>query len=201
MPETIRYLLDNNANWANDIQQDDPSFFERLAAQQNPRYLWIGCSDSRVPANVITGLAPGEVFVHRNISNRVENSDRNILAVIQYAVLTLKVEHIIVCGHHHCGGVKAALTRSTQGPISDWVSPIRMLAHDHQCDQEHFSSEEEWVNEVCELNVASQVATLLENQYLIEAAAIGHKVGVHGWVYSLENGRIKDLGVSKTNMD
>ena len=135
------------------------------------------------------------------MSNRVENTDRNILAVIQYAVLSLKVEHIIVCGHHDCGGVKAALTRSTEGPLSEWVSPIRLLAVDTQTERSHFDNQEDWVNRVCELNVEDQVATLLENKYLKEAADEGHRVSVHGWVYSLNNGLIKDLQVSATNLD
>lgn len=201
MTQSISDLLDNNSRWADSVRQSDPDFFSKLAAQQTPKFLWIGCSDSRVPANVITGLAPGEVFVHRNVSNRVENTDRNILAVIQFAVLSLKVEHIIVCGHHDCGGVKAALTRSTDGPLSDWVSPIRMLALDTQTDESQFSNQREWVNRVCELNVEDQVSTLLQNQYLKEAASLGQRVSVHGWVYSLNNGLIKDLKVSASNLD
>lgn len=200
MTRSITDLLENNSRWAEGMRLEDPEFFDRLAAQQSPKYLWIGCSDSRVPANVITGLAPGEVFVHRNVSNRVENSDRNILAVVQFAVLSLRVEHIIVCGHHDCGGVKAALTRSTEGPLSDWVSPIRMLAMDSGTEESHFDNQDAWINEVCELNVADQVGTLLQNQYLKEAAELGHEVTVHGWVYSLKNGLIKDLNVSASNM-
>jgi len=181
MSDSISDLLDNNARWAGKIQQEDSKFFERLAAQQRPKYLWIGCSDSRVPANVITGLAPGEVFVHRNVSNRVENTDRNILAVVQFAVLSLKVKHIIVCGHHDCGGVGAALTRSTDGPLRDWVSPIRALALDKKCLQSDFDNQKDWVNRVCEMNVEDQVTTLLQNQYLKEAADSGQQISVHGW--------------------
>lgn len=201
MTESITDLLNNNSLWAENVRKEDPEFFDKLAAQQSPKFLWIGCSDSRVPANVITGLAPGEVFVHRNVSNRVENTDRNILAVLQFAVLTLKVEHIIVVGHHDCGGVRAALTRSMEGPLGDWVSPIRMLALDSKVEASDFDSEDDWVNEVCELNVKSQVNTLLQNQYLKEAASQGQRVSVHGWVYSLKNGLIKDLQVSATNLD
>lgn len=201
MTNSITDLLENNSRWAANVSEGDPSFFKKLAGQQSPKFLWIGCSDSRVPANVITGLAPGEVFVHRNVSNRVENTDRNILAVLQFAILSLKVEHIIVCGHHDCGGVKAALTRSTEGPLCEWVSPIRMVAIDNQADESKFSTQEEWVNKVCELNVQDQIETLLQNQYLKEAATLGQKVSVHGWVYSLQNGLIKDLGVSASNLD
>ena len=201
MSDSIRDLLENNARWADKTHKEDSHFFERLASQQSPKFLWIGCSDSRVSANVITGLAPGEVFVHRNVSNRVENTDRNILAVVQFAVLSLKVEHIIVCGHHDCGGVRAALTRSTDGPLSDWVSPIRMLALDNECEEAKFESQEAWINRVCEMNVEDQVATLLQNQYLKEAANNGQEVSVHGWVYSLQNGLIKDLKVSASKLD
>lgn len=201
MASSIPELLENNSRWADSVNREDPEFFHKLAAQQSPKYLWIGCSDSRVPANVITGLAPGEVFVHRNISNRVENTDRNILAVLQYAVLSLKVEHIIVCGHYECGGVRAALTKSTEGPLCEWVSPIRILAIDNQAEESNYTNEADWINRVCEINVEDQVETLLGNQYLKEAASIGQKVMVHGWVYSLQNGIIKDLGVSASNLD
>lgn len=196
----ISTLLENNRLWSSATRDQDPQFFSRLAAQQSPRYLWIGCSDSRVPANVITGLAPGEVFVHRNISNRVENWDRNILAVLQFAVLHLRVEHIIVCGHHDCGGVRAALYDDLRGPLGDWILPIRRLAEADAQTAKDFGQVGDWVNHVCELNVREQVQVLLDNPYLQEAAALGHRVEVHGWVYSLKDGVIRNLGVSGANI-
>lgn len=201
MTKTITELLNNNADWANKIRQENPEFFRESATQQSPKYLWIGCADSRVPASLVTGLEPGELFVHRNVSNRVDESDLNIAAVLQFSILALKIEHIIVCGHTHCGGVKAALTKSVDGQLAEWVSPIGDLAAESNIQEQQFDSQADWVNSVCELNVASQIKTLRDNQYLKEAAKIGHKVMLHGWIYNLETGLVKDLEISTSNLD
>ena len=186
-------LLEKNRQWAALKHQQDPEFFTRLALQQKPRFLWIGCSDSRVPANEITGLQPGEVFVHRNISNRVENWDRNILAVLQFAITELSIEHIIVCGHHGCGGVKAAIDRKEEGPLGDWILPIRRMAEDAPLQQKDFSSEEDYINYLCEQNVREQLRVLRKNYCIQQAEQEGRKVNLHGWVYSLKDGLLKDL--------
>lgn len=188
-------LLENNREWSRKMREQDPQYFERLANQQSPRFLWIGCSDSRVPANEITGLAPGEVFVHRNISNRVENWDRNILAVLQFAINQLRVEHIIVCGHHGCGGIKAATEGTEEGPLGDWILPIRRMVQDAPLQREDFASENDWINYLCEQNVREQVRVLRKNFCIREAERAGQQVQLHGWVYGLNDGLIRDLGV------
>ncbi len=188
-------LLENNREWSRKMREQDPEYFERLANQQSPRFLWIGCSDSRVPANEITGLAPGEVFVHRNISNRVENWDRNILAVLQFAINQLRVEHIIVCGHHGCGGIKAATEGTEEGPLGDWILPIRRMVQDAPLQREDFASENDWINYLCEQNVREQVRVLRKNFCIREAERAGQQVQLHGWVYGLNDGLIRDLGV------
>lgn len=186
-------LLAQNREWSRRKREQDPEYFERLANQQSPRFLWIGCSDSRVPANEITGLAPGEVFVHRNISNRVENWDRNILAVLQFAITALKVEHIIVCGHHGCGGIKAAVDGTEEGPLGDWILPIRRMAQDARLQREDFDSDEGWINYLCEENVRQQLRVLRKNYCIQEAERNGQQVQLHGWVYGLKDGLLRDL--------
>ena len=198
MPETdIMLLLENNRNWAEKQRQADPNYFSDLAAQHNPKYLWIGCSDSRVPANIITGLAPGEVFVHRNVSNRIVHEDSNIQTVLQYAIETLKVEHIIVCGHYGCGGVKAGLEGNTRGYMRNWLEPIRRNAirfgacrHDFEGPVEDDSL---W-DRACELNVLQQVRQLRENPFVQDAGKRGQTLSLYAWIYHLENGLIKTLG-------
>lgn len=196
----ISNLLANNRAWSAQIQADDPSFFPRLAAQQSPQYLWIGCADSRVPANQVTGLAPGEVFVHRNIANVVVNTDINCLSVLQYAVEVLKVTDVIVCGHYGCGGVRAALDRKRFGLIDNWLRNIKDVASRHSDELEDLEHEAR-VDRLCELNVAQQVANLCRTTIIQGAWATGAPLTVHGLIYGLVDGQLKDLGVSVDNIE
>lgn len=191
----LQDLLNNNRVWAESIEANDPEFFQKLAGQQKPRYLWIGCSDSRVPANQIIGLMPGEVFVHRNVANLVHHSDLNVLSVIQFAVDVLKVEHIIVCGHYGCGGVHAALKDEHVGLVDNWIRSIREL---YQILSREIDSlpEDERGNRLCEVNVKAQVYHVSQTTIVKDAWARGQKLAVHGLVYGLQDGRIHDLNVS-----
>lgn len=190
--ERLNHLLKNNREWADGVRAIDPDFFTRLANQQSPEYLWIGCSDSRVPANQITGLAPGEVFVHRNVANVVAETDFNVLAVMQYAVDVLKVRHIIVCGHYGCGGVRAALENYRHGMIDNWLAGIRSLSRAHH---EELSALENdlAVERLCELNVLSQVRHVARTTILEDAWERGQKISIHGWIYRLTSGHITAL--------
>ncbi len=193
MTTTPAELLARNRAWAAERKGHDPHYFARLTGLQAPDFLWIGCSDSRVPANVITGLDPGEVFVHRNVANLVNPGDLNCLSVLQYAIEVLKVKHIIVCGHHGCGGVTAALDGGRNGLVDYWLHPIRDLAAFHAAEIAGRKSREEKINHLCELNVVEQVRQVAETPIMRDAWARGHKVTIHGWVYSLEDGLIRDL--------
>ncbi|MGD7652760.1 MAG: carbonic anhydrase [Verrucomicrobiales bacterium] len=190
--EELEKLLKQNRQWADSISQSSPDFFSTLAAQQAPRFFWIGCSDSRVPANQITDLEPGEVFVHRNVANVVAETDFNILAVMQYAVDVLKVRHIIVCGHYGCGGVKAAHEKMRHGIIDNWLSGIRQLSrfHKHELDQ---MSEAAAVDRLCELNVLAQARHVARTTIVQDAWERGQKLYINSWIYSLENGYITTL--------
>ena len=190
--ERLNHLLQNNRVWADNILATDPEFFTRLASQQNPEYFWIGCSDSRVPANQITGLAPGEVFVHRNVANIVAETDFNVLAVIQYAVDVLKVRHIIVCGHYGCGGVRAALENYRHGMIDNWLAGIRSLGRSNREELSALNPDDA-VDRLCELNVLSQVRHVARTSILCDAWDRGQNVTIHGWIYRLNNGRITTL--------
>lgn len=194
----IRGLLDNNKLWSARMQARDPGFFKRLAAQQQPEFLWIGCSDSRVPANDIVGLMPGELFVHRNVANMVVATDMNFLSVLQYAVDVLKVKQIIVCGHHGCGGVRAALGHQELGLIDNWLRAIKALYHQNMALLEELEGEER-VNMLCELNVKRQVRNVCHTTIVQNAWMRGQPLAVHGWIYGLENGLIKDLDTSIDN--
>lgn len=189
---TLRNLLDKNRDWANSVQQEDPGFFSRLANQQKPQYLWIGCSDSRVPANQITGLAPGEVFVHRNVANVVAETDFNLLAVLQYAVDVLKVRHVIICGHYGCGGVRAALENFRHGMIDNWLSGIRSLSRAHR-DELSALTPDEAVDRLCELNVLDQARHIARTTIIEDAWERGQEISIHSWIYRLDNGIIKPL--------
>ena len=182
-------LLENNKAWARQVEIENPGFFRRLKRQQRPRYLWIGCSDSRVPANQITGLLPGDVFVHRNISNQVINTDMNLMCVLQYAVEVLKVRHIIVCGHYGCGGVAAVRKNAVTGMLEHWLENVRMSVP----KQRRIS-----LNELCELNVKRQVENLAHNTIVQKAWDRGRKLYLHGWIYSISDGLIRDLKVTKS---
>lgn len=189
----LENLLNNNRDWANSVNRDDPGFFSRLANQQKPQYLWIGCSDSRVPANQITGLAPGEVFVHRNVANVVAETDFNLLAVLQYAVDVLKVRHVIVCGHYGCGGVRAALENFRHGMIDNWLSGIRALSRAHREELTSLPPDEA-LDRLCELNAIDQARHVARTTILEDAWERGQEISIHSWIYRLDNGIINPLG-------
>lgn len=186
-------LLNQNVEWASGKVREDPDYFKRLSNLQRPEYLWIGCSDSRVPANVITGLEPGEVFVHRNVANLVHRGDMNILSVLEFAVDTLGVKHIIVCGHYGCGGVKAAMDGHRHGLIDHWLQPIRDVADAEAAELAAIADEEPKLNRLCELSVKAQVLALSRTPIIRSAWARGKALTIHGWVYGLSDGRIRDL--------
>lgn len=190
--DQLSHLLENNRIWAEGIRANDPDFFRKLADQQNPEYLWIGCSDSRVPANQITGLAPGEIFVHRNVANVVAETDFNVLAVMQYAVDVLKVRHIIVCGHYGCGGVRAALENFRHGMIDNWLAGIRSLGRSHREELAVLSTDDA-VDRLCELNVLSQARHVARTTILEDAWERGQEISIHGWIYRLNQGLITPL--------
>jgi carbonic anhydrase len=192
----LNNLLSNNKKWAKDIETAQPGFFQKLSKQQNPEYLWIGCSDSRVPANEIVGMLPGELFVHRNVANVVAHSDLNCLSVVQYAVEALKVKHIIVCGHYGCGGIAAALTNEKHGFIDNWLSNIKDVYIRHEKKFMDLKSEEEKVSLLCELNVIEQVNNVAHTTIVQDAWDRGSELTVHGWIYGIHDGLLKDLEVS-----
>jgi carbonic anhydrase len=190
----VDHLLDNNRRWAADVLARDPGFFPRLAAQQSPDYLWIGCADSRVPANEIVGLQPGELFVHRNVANVVVHSDLNALAVIQYAVDVLHVRHIIVCGHLGCGGVQAALQGERVGLVDNWLRHVRDVFEQHAAELDRLPSTELRLRRLCELNVLEQALHVCQTSAVQDAWARGQGLAVHGWIYGLHDCRLRDLG-------
>ncbi|OUR68068.1 carbonic anhydrase [Bermanella sp. 47_1433_sub80_T6] len=193
---SLQNLINNNRKWAEDISDKDPDFFPTLAKQQAPEYLWIGCSDSRVPANEIVGLLPGELFVHRNVANLVVHTDMNLLSVLQYAVEVLKVRHVIVCGHYACGGVKAAMQDQKLGLIDNWLLEIRDLYHHKQDQFKGIENEQEKVDLLCELSVVRQVYNLSHTSIVQDAWAKGQPLSVHGWIYGLKDGKVNDLDVT-----
>jgi carbonic anhydrase len=186
-------LFENNRAWARDITARDPHFFETLSQQQSPRYLWIGCSDSRVPANEIVALSPGELFVHRNVANVVVHTDLNCLSVLQYAVDVLRVEHVIVCGHYGCGGVRAAYARTSLGLIDNWLRHVQDVQERHQTLLDGDEELELRVNRLCELNVVEQARHVCETTVVRDAWARGQDLTVHGWIYSLRDGLLRDV--------
>ena len=195
MSSTLHHLIDNNRAWAAQMERERPGFFEKLSHQQSPKYLWIGCSDSRVPANEITGLDPGEVFVHRNVANVVVHSDLNALSVIQYAVDMLKVEHIMVVGHYGCGGVLATLRGARVGLADNWLRHVHDVKMRHRKRIDHLPvAVQEDV--LCEMNVIEQVGNVALSNVMQDAWSRGQKVAVHGWCYGLKDGLVKDLNVS-----
>ena len=197
--QALQYLFDNNYKWANKIKQQNPDFFRQLSTQQSPEYLWIGCSDSRVPANQIIDLQPGEVFVHRNIANVVVHTDLNCLSVIQYAVDILQVKHIIVCGHYGCGGIQAALENQEHGLIDNWLRHIKDVIR----FQEHrFNglTHQQQLDLLCELNVIEQVKNISNTTIVQNAWKKGKPLTLHGWIYRIENGILKDLHTSTDKM-
>lgn len=192
MPE-IKKLLDNNLRWAEETSKADPDFFNKLSKQQKPVYLWIGCSDSRVPANQIVDLLPGDIFVHRNVANMVIHTDFNCLSVLQYAVDVLQVKHVIVCGHYGCGGVEAALTNDSLGLIDNWLAHIKDTADEHKASLDPLSPEDK-AAKLCELNVLQQAENVRRTSVYQDAMKRNQDVNIHSWIYSLRNGKIKVLG-------
>ena len=194
-------LLEQNREWAKRITEHDPEFFQRLVVQQTPAYLWIGCSDSRVPANEIVGLLPGELFVHRNVANVVTHTDLNCLSVIQYAVESLQVKHIIVCGHYGCGGVKAAVENRKLGLIDNWLRHVQDVQQKHQTKLDELSLSDRLVDKICELNVIEQVLNVCRTTVVREAWECGQSLTVHSWIYDLHDGLLKNLGFSVDGLD
>ena len=190
--KSLQHLLDSNEAWAKSVKEANPDFFSNLSKQQTPKYLWIGCSDSRVPANQIVNLPPGEVFVHRNIANVVVHTDLNCLSVIQYAVEVLRVEHIIVCGHYGCGGIKAAIDDHEHGLIDNWLRHIKDVQR-FNAERLAGLSEEETIAALCELNISEQMKNVCNTTVVKLAWQAGQELAVHGWIYSMEQGTLKEL--------
>jgi carbonic anhydrase len=194
----LDHLFRNNRTWAAEITRQDPEFFSRLAGQQEPQYLWIGCSDSRVPANQIVGLPPGEMFVHRNVANVVVHTDLNCLSTIQFAVDVLHVGHIIVCGHYGCGGVRAALNEDKLGLIDNWLRHVQDVRWKHKAQLDALTSDTDRHNRLCELNVIEQVLNVSQTTVVRDAWSRGQTLAVHGWVYDIQDGLLRDLSVCVT---
>ena len=198
--KSLKHLFERNLTWANEIKEQDPDFFSQLSKQQAPEYLWIGCADSRVPANQIVNLPPGEVFVHRNIANVVVHTDLNCLSVIQFAVDILKVKHIIVCGHYGCAGIKAALENEEHGLIDNWLRHIKDVSRFH-ADKLKGLKQDQKLDSLCELNVIEQVTNVCNSTIVQNAWKNGADLSVHGWVYSINNGVLKDLNSSYSSLE
>lgn len=196
MSQFYQQILDNNKNWVASKLAEDENFFNKLADGQKPPLLWIGCADSRVPANEITGTQPGEVFVHRNIANMVLHTDMNMLSVLDYAVNVLEVRHVIVCGHYGCGGVKAAMGNANIGLIDNWIRHIKDVYRFHHVELDNIADENERFNRFVELNVQEQVMDLAKTSIVQNAWKQGRNLWIHGWVYSIRNGLVKDLNVN-----
>ena len=196
----LQSLLEKNRLWAEHVEREEPGFFTSLVSQQAPDYLWIGCSDSRVPANQITGLAPGEVFVHRNVANVVAHGDLNCLSTMQFAVDVLKVEHIIVCGHYGCGGVHATIEGQRLGLVDNWLHHVRDVMQQHETLLRGVPIRER-ADRLCELNVIEQVANVCQTTVVQDAWRRGQKLGVHGWIYGVSDGLIRELGIGVDSVD
>jgi carbonic anhydrase len=197
----LKELLENNRAWAEGIKARDPEFFQKLAQAQNPRYLWIGCSDSRVPSTQLVGLAPGEMFVHRNVANIVVHTDVNCLSVLQFAVDVLKVDHVIVCGHYGCGGVQAAMDNLQLGLIDNWLRHVQDVMHNHAALLASIPGAGQRLNRLCELNVIEQVLNVSRTTIVQNAWARGQELAVHGWIYGVENGLLHDLDIRIGNQN
>ena len=197
--KSLAHLFDNNRRWADRVRAEDPQFFAKLAKQQAPEYLWIGCSDSRVPANQVIGLMPGEVFVHRNVANLVVHTDFNCLSVLEFAIAVLKVKHVIVCGHYGCGGVQAALQDRERGLIDNWLRHIRDVREKYAEDFIGIEDPQARLDRLCELNVIEQVQNVCSTTVVQSAWNQGQNLSVHGWIYNIADGLLKDLGVHASN--
>ncbi|HMP89123.1 MAG TPA: carbonate dehydratase [Kiritimatiellia bacterium] len=191
----LQKLFDNNEQWAANVENENPGFFARLAAQQAPEYLWIGCSDSRVPANEIVGLLPGELFVHRNVANLVLHTDMNCLSVLQYAVESLKVKHVIICGHYGCGGVRSAMERRPHGLIDNWLRNVQDIYRRRYEELKAITDLNARCDRLCEMNVIEQAINISYSTVIQEAWSRGQHITIHGWIYSISNGLLKDLAV------
>jgi carbonic anhydrase len=197
----LDHLKANNRAWAKRMVSADADYFKRLERQQAPEYLWIGCSDSRVPANEIVDLDPGELFVHRNVANLAPPQDANYLSVLQFAVDVLKVRHIMVVGHYGCGGVSAAVDGKRRGLVDHWLHPIREVEREHRDELDAIANPRARLNRLCELNVIRQVRNVASDVFVVEAWARGQNLCVHGWVYSLADGLVADLNVTITRLE
>ena len=197
---SLSHLIENNRAWSERLRRSDPEFFARLSKQQRPRYLWIGCADSRVPANDIVGLLPGELFVHRNIANVVVHTDLNCLSVLQFAVDVLNIEHIIVCGHYGCSGVSAALQNQRVGLADNWLRHVQDVHSKHDTRVAVMPDTPQRVDRLCELNVIEQVANVCQTTIVQDAWEHGKELAVHGWVYGLKDGLVRDLGSTVTKI-
>lgn len=200
-PRKLESLFEKNRHWAKEVVANDPDFFVRLVAQQNPEYLWIGCSDSRVPANQIVDLQPGQVFVHRNVANMVVHTDLNCMTVLQYAVEVLRVKHVIVVGHYGCGGIRAAYEHTDNGLINKWLRNVKDVLYQSQARINALANESDRLNLLCELNVIAQVANVCHTSIAQNAWRKKQPLTVHGWVYSLEDGLLKDLDCSVDSVE
>jgi carbonic anhydrase len=196
--QEIEELFANNRAWAERVTRDDPEFFQRLAQLQAPTFLWIGCSDSRVPANQITGLPPGAVFVHRNIANIVASGDLNCLSVLQFAIDVLNVRHVIVCGHYGCGGVRAAIEHQQHGLVDDWLRHVQNVYAKHRSELDKIGDGETRSARLCELNVIEQVENVRRTTIVGDAWARGQALSIHGWIYDIANGLLRDLGTTSS---
>lgn len=194
-------LLDHNIKWATERRREDPDYFRNLSSLQRPDYLWIGCSDSRVPANVITGLKPGEVFVHRNVGNLVHRADLNLLSVLEFAVEALEVKHIIVCGHYGCGGVSAAMDGHRHGIVDHWLQPVRDVAESAESELDKITDRETRLNRLCELSVSAQIDSLARTPIIRSAWQRGLDIKIHGWIYGLNDGLIRDLECGTSGLE
>ena len=194
----LRHLFENNRTWSEDLRRREPGFFAKLSRQQKPKYLWIGCADSRVPANEIVGLLPGEIFVHRNVANVVVHTDLNCLSALQFAVDVLRVGHVIVCGHYGCGGVLAALRGTKLGLIDNWLRHVQDVRAKHQAHLDALATEQQRHARLCELNVIEQVANVSRTTIVGDAWQRGQALAVHGWIYGLRDGLLRDLDMCVT---
>ncbi len=192
---TLKELFDNNQAWAAEVRERTPDFFDQLSRQQAPEYLWIGCSDSRVPANQIVGLAPGELFVHRNVANIAAPTDLNCLSVLQFAIDVLKVEHVVVCGHYGCGGVRAALENLRLGLVDHWIRHVHDVARVHRQALDRIDDPQVRLDRLCELNVIEQVRSIAQSTVVQDAWARGAELVVHGWIYAIEDGLLRPAGI------
>ncbi len=197
----LSHLFENNKRWAARVTSADPEFFQKLSLQQQPEYLWIGCSDSRVPANDVVGLLPGNLFVHRNVANVIVHSDLNSLSVLQFAVEVLKVKHIIVCGHYECGGVKAAIDGKQHGLIDNWLQHIKDVYRLHKATVDALRDDTKKIDLMCELNVGEQVKNVCNSTIVRNAWRAGQELAVHGWIYQVGTGLLKDLDCSVSGME